>query len=119
MGGATHPCSFASAGSSCYKMWVGLNGFDPMNDLVLGGVRIGMGCMDLVTAISRSMRVPITLILQLYKALCMYVLDCNYSVYMRIPVSLRASSTILKKVHVSISAPFSISTLISGIFVDL
>jgi len=33
-------------------MWAGLNGFDPRNDLVLG-VRIGMGCMNLVTAISR------------------------------------------------------------------
>ena len=37
------PCGFASAGSSYYKMWVGLNLFDPRNDLVLGGVRIGMG----------------------------------------------------------------------------
>jgi len=27
---------------------MGLNGFDPRNDLVLGGVRIGMGCMNLV-----------------------------------------------------------------------
>jgi len=113
------PCGFTSAGSSYYKMWVGLNGFNPRNDLVLGGVRIGMGCMNLVTTISRSMRVPVTLILQLYKALCMYVLDCNYSVYMCIPVSLRASSTILKKVHVSISAPFSTSALISGIFLGM
>ena len=40
-----------------YKMWVGLNGFDPRNDLVLSGVRIGTGCMNRVTAISRSTRV--------------------------------------------------------------
>ena len=32
------PCGF---GSSYYKMWAGLNGFDPRNDLVLGSVRIG------------------------------------------------------------------------------
>ena len=30
-----------------------LNRFHPRNDLVLGGIRIGMGCMNLVTAISR------------------------------------------------------------------
>ena len=42
-------------------MWAGLNGFDSRNDLVLGGVRIGMGGMNLVTAISRSTRVPVTL----------------------------------------------------------
>ena len=52
------PCGFASAGSSYYKMWAGLNGFDPRNDLVLGDVRIGMGCMNVVTVISW---VPITL----------------------------------------------------------
>jgi len=45
------PCGFASAGSLYYKMWAGLDGFDPRNDLVLGGVRIGMGCMNLVTVI--------------------------------------------------------------------
>ena len=56
-----HPCGFASAGSSYYKMWAGPNGFDPRNDLVLSGVRIGMGCMNLVTAISRSTRVAVTL----------------------------------------------------------
>jgi len=56
-----HPCGFASAGSLYYKMWAGLNGFDTRNDLVLNGVRIGMGCMNLVTAISRSTHVPITL----------------------------------------------------------
>jgi len=44
-------------------MWAGLNGFDPRYDLVLGGVRIGTGYMDLVTVISRCMRVPITLTL--------------------------------------------------------
>ena len=49
---------FASAGSSYYKMWAGLNGFDPRNDLVLGGIRVGMG---LVTAISGYTRVPVTL----------------------------------------------------------
>jgi len=42
------PCGFA-AGSSYYKMWAGLNGFDPRNDLVLNSVKIGMGCMNLVT----------------------------------------------------------------------
>ena len=42
VGGAKRPCGFASAGRSHYKMWAGLNGFDPRNDLVLGGVRIGM-----------------------------------------------------------------------------
>ena len=56
-----HPCGFASAGSSYYKIWAGVNGFNPRNNLVLGGVRIGMGCMNLVTAISRSTRIPITL----------------------------------------------------------
>ena len=44
-------------------MWAGLNGFDPRNDLLLGGVRIGTGYMDLVTVISRYTRVPITLTL--------------------------------------------------------
>ena len=42
--GPRHPCGFTSAGSSYYKMWAGLDGFDPRNDLALGGVRIGMGC---------------------------------------------------------------------------
>jgi len=28
------PCGFAAAGSSCYKMWAGLNGFDPRTDFV-------------------------------------------------------------------------------------
>ena len=55
------PCGFASAGSSYYKMWAGLNGFDPTNNLVFGGVRVGMGCMNLVTAISKYTQVPITL----------------------------------------------------------
>ena len=41
-------CGFAAAGSSCYKMWAGLNGFDPRTDFVLGGVRIGIDCMNLV-----------------------------------------------------------------------
>ena len=56
------PCGFAFAGSSYYKMWAGLNGFDPRNNLALGGVRIGMDCMNLVTVISRYYtRVPVTL----------------------------------------------------------
>ena len=42
------PCSFAFAGCLYYKMCVGLNGFNPRNNLALGGVRIGMGCMNLV-----------------------------------------------------------------------
>jgi len=52
------PCGLTSA---YYKMWVGLNGFNPRNDLVLGSVRIGMDCMNLVTVILRYMRVPVTL----------------------------------------------------------
>ena len=40
----------------------GLNGFDPRTDFVLGGVRIDMGCMNLVTVISRHTPVPVTLI---------------------------------------------------------
>ena len=41
-----HPCGFEFAGSLYYKMWAGLDGFDPRNNLpvALGGVRIGMGC---------------------------------------------------------------------------
>ena len=35
-------------------MWAGLNGFDPRSELVFGGVRIGMGCMNLVTVIIES-----------------------------------------------------------------
>ena len=42
------PCSFAFAGCLYYKMCVGLNGFNHRNNLALGGVRIGMGCMNLV-----------------------------------------------------------------------
>ena len=42
-------------------MWAGLNGFDPRTDFVLG-VRIGMGCMNLVTVILRYTQVPVTLI---------------------------------------------------------
>jgi len=44
------------------KMRVGLNRFDPRNDLVLSCVRIGMDCMNLVTVISRYTQVPVTLI---------------------------------------------------------
>jgi len=42
-------------------MWAGLNGFDPRTNLELGGVRIGMDCMNLVTVISGYTRVPVTL----------------------------------------------------------
>ena len=59
--GPRRPCGFAAAGSSCYKMWAGLNGFDPRTDFVLGGVRIGMDCMNLVTVISEYTWVPVTL----------------------------------------------------------
>ena len=59
--GPRHPCGFAAAGSSCYKMWAGLNGFDPGTNFVLGGVRVGMDYMNLVTVISEYMRVPVTL----------------------------------------------------------
>jgi len=55
------PCGFAFAGSSYYKMWAGLNGFDPRNNFVLGGVRTGMDCMNLVTVISEFTQVPVTL----------------------------------------------------------
>ena len=50
--GPRRVCGFAAAGSLCYKMWAGLNGFDPRTEFVLGGVRIGMDYMNLVTAIS-------------------------------------------------------------------
>ena len=61
--GPRRPCSFASPdpGSSRYKMRAGLIGYNPRTDLVFGGVRIGMGCMNLVIAISRW-QVPVTLI---------------------------------------------------------
>jgi len=42
-------------------MWADLNGFDPRTDFVLGGVRIGMDCMNLVTVISEYTQVPVTL----------------------------------------------------------
>ena len=61
VGGAKASFGFATAGSSCYKVWVGLNGFDPRTNFVLGGVRIGMHCMNLVTVISAYTRVPVTL----------------------------------------------------------
>ena len=35
--------------------------FDPRTDFVLGSVRIGMDCMNLVTVISDYTRVPVTL----------------------------------------------------------
>jgi len=54
------PCGFVSAGSSYYKMWVGLNGFDPRNDFMFG-IKVGMGCMNLVTVVSKYTRVPVTL----------------------------------------------------------
>ena len=59
VGGANASMGFASAGSSYYKMWAGLSGFDPRNDLALGVIRIGMGCMNLV--ISRYTWVSVTL----------------------------------------------------------
>ena len=34
----------------------GSMGFDPRNDMVLGSVRIGIGCVDVVTIISRYTR---------------------------------------------------------------
>ena len=42
-------------------MWAGLNRFDPRTAFVLGGVMIGMGCMNLVAVISRYTQVPVTL----------------------------------------------------------
>ena len=35
-------------------MWAGLNVFDPRTNFVFGSVRIGMGCMNLITVISRQ-----------------------------------------------------------------
>jgi len=40
----------------CYKILVGLNGFDPRTDFVLGSVRIDMSFMNLVTVISMYTR---------------------------------------------------------------
>ena len=54
--GLMRPCN-----SSYYKMWAGFKRFDPRNNLVLGGVRVGTGCMNLFTAISKYTRVPLTL----------------------------------------------------------
>ena len=86
--GPRRPCGFAAAGSSCYKMWAGLNGFDPRTDLVFGGVRNGMGCMNLVTVISEYTQVPVTL---RFKCLCISevvssgggttVVTCNLRTY--------------------------------------
>jgi len=42
-------------------MWTDLNRFHPRNNLVLGGISIGMGYMNLVTAISRYTWVHIAL----------------------------------------------------------
>jgi len=42
-------------------MWAGLNGFDPRTNLELGGERIALDCMNLVTVISRYTRVPVIL----------------------------------------------------------
>ena len=42
--GPRHPCGFASVGSSYYKMWVGLNGFDPRKHL--GGGLSAWLCKD-------------------------------------------------------------------------
>ena len=43
-------------------MWAGLNRFEPGTDFELDNVRIGMGCMNLVT-VSHDIRmqVPVTL----------------------------------------------------------
>ena len=51
-------------------MWAGLNAFDARTDFVLGGVRIGMDCMNLVTVISRYTQVPVTLNLQSISSAC-------------------------------------------------
>ena len=48
--------------SAYYRMWADLNGFDPRKALLLGGIRIGMGCMIyVVTVISSCTQVPVTL----------------------------------------------------------
>ena len=78
--GPRPPCGFVSAGSLYNKMWVGLNGIDPRNDLVLGGVRIGMRCMNLVTAISRYTRVPVTLRTPAYAFMYNSYLGCLFVV---------------------------------------
>ena len=47
---------------TCMYMWAGLNRFEPGTDFELDNVRIGMGCMNLVT-VSHDIRmqVPVTL----------------------------------------------------------
>ena len=50
------PRDFAFAGSSYYKMWAGLNGFDPGNNLALDGVRIAMGCINLAYLLFQGIR---------------------------------------------------------------
>ena len=42
-------------------IWAGLNRFEPSTDFKLDNVRIGMGCMNLVTVITWHMWVPVTL----------------------------------------------------------
>ena len=49
-------CEYDSAGKMYYKMWAGLNTFDP---LVLSGVKISMDCMNLVIVTSRYTRVSV------------------------------------------------------------
>ena len=79
--GPRRSCSFASPGSLHYKMCAFLNGYDPRTDLVLGGVRIGMGCMNLVTVISRYTRVPVTLIRDKYLFCCVSIKNTRRCLY--------------------------------------
>ena len=53
MAQCVHACGHISTGGSHYKMWAGLNRFDPPNYFALGGAEIGMGCTNVVTVISR------------------------------------------------------------------
>jgi len=73
-----HCVLVASPLHSGISYYNGSEWFDPRNDLVLGGVRIGMGCMNLVTAISRSMWVPVTLITSWCTS---WITHTNVSVY--------------------------------------
>ena len=68
--GPRRPCGFVSEGSLYHNMWAGMNWFNPRNDLVLGGTRIGMGCMNLVTIVSRYTQVPVTLMSLLNLCAC-------------------------------------------------
>ena len=48
------PCSHASVHVRhlYFKVWAGLNGFEPNTKFKLGSMRISMGCMNLVTVIA-------------------------------------------------------------------